>query len=353
MVKGLLVHVAIDSSARAHARNLGVVGPVFDDLRFEYIPLNNTYGIEDKTYSDAPARNQEYGRTLGDFLPAELRRLPIHFDPDFNNFTYGQHGGVYPRVKSLEKLREGNFIFFVASLAPYDPGIYKGDITSLKSYQVGMKNKYVIGFFKVKGVAEAFVFKFSPRLALTLLNIVSFQESGEMPLEMGEMRQELETLEGYGYICKEGGDYRLTGEADNKIRSGEDLLVAIDEMWPEDDDAKRWLFENGCVDINIISGEVSEDELKQNHHYKRLRQLDIDWFSLIAGDSGESALLDRAIPLTEKYENGTFRLNEIGRQIRKRNTDTLRGTRWVDKEGVNLLMDEILKMNPQALKGCA
>lgn len=344
MVKGLLVHVAIDSS------NLGVVGPIFDDLRFEYISLNNTYGIEERTYSQYPARNREYGNNLSDFLPLKFRELPVHRDPNFEHFTYGQHGGNYPRVKSLEKLQEGDFIFFLASLAPYDPNVYKGNIISLKSYQVGRKNKYAIGFFKVEGVADVFVFKSKPRIARAFLNIYAFQESGEMPLEMRGMRQEFNILEKYGYICKEESGYRLTREADNKMRSGEELFVAIDEMWPEEDDARRQLLENGYIDVNVISGEVSEEKLKQNHHYKRLRQLDIDWFSLIAGDTGESALLNRAIPLTEKYEKGSFILNDIGRQIRGRDTDTLRGTRWINEDGVSLLMDEIFKTNPHTLK---
>jgi len=343
-VKGLLVHVGIDTS------NLGVVGPVFDDLHFEYIPLNNTYGIEERTYSEFPARNREYGNTLSDFLPPKFRELPVHYDPNFKHFTYGQHGGIYPRVKVLEKLREGDILFFIASLAPYNPDVYKGDITSLKPYQVGKKNKYVIGYFKVEGVAEAFVFKSSHRLTLALLNVWSFQESGEIPLDLREMRQELGILEKYGYICKEEGDYRLTGEADNKIRSGEELLVAIDEMWPEEDDAREQFLENGYIDINIISGEVNEDKLKQNHHYKRLKPLDIDWFSLTVGDPKESALLVRAIPLTEKYENGSFILNNIGRQIRGRNTDTLRGTRWINEDGVSLLLDAISKTNPYIFK---
>ena len=339
MLKGLLVHVAIDSS------NLGVVGPIFDDLCFEYIPLNNTYGIEERTYMQYTARNREYGDNLSDFLPPKYRELPVHYDPNFEYFTYGQHCGVYQRVKSLEKLREGDFIFFFSSLTPYDPDVYKGDITSLKSYQVGKKNKYVIGFFKVEGVAETFVFKSSPKLTLALLNVWSFQESGKMPLEMKEMGQELSILENYGYICKEESGYRLTREADNKMRSGDELFVAIDEMWPEEDDAREQLLENGYIDLTVISGGVEEDKLKQNHHYKRLRPLDIDWFSLIAGDSKESALLVRAIPLTEKYENGTFILNDIGRQIRGRNTDSLRGTRWINEDGVSLLMDEIFKTN--------
>ena len=340
MVKGLLVHVVIDSS------NLGVVGPLFCDSRFEYIPLNNTYGIERRTYSKFPARNREFGNNLSDFLPPKCRELAVHYDPNFENFTYGQHGGVYPRIKSLEKLRKGDFLFFIASLAPYDAEVYTQDIFSLKSYQVGKKNKYVIGFFEVDGVAEVFAFKSSPRLTLALFCIWSFQESGEVPLEMRDMKQELNILEEYGYICKEQKGYRLTGDADNKLRRGEDLVVAIDEMWPEEENARKRFLEDGFIDINVISGEVSEEKVKKNHHYKRLRPLDIDWFSLITGDPENSILLDKAIPLTENFKNGSFSLNDVGRKIRGRNTDTLRGIRWLYEDGVTILLDEILKMNP-------
>ena len=254
---------------------------------------------------------------------------------------------MYPRIKSLEKLRKGDILFFLASLAPYNPEIYSQNITSLKSYQIGRKNKYIIGFFKVDGVAEVFVFKSSPRLALALLNVRAFQESGEFPLEIRDMKQELKMLEECGYVHREKSGYRLTGEADNQLRSGEELVIAIDEMCPEEENARERLLEGGLIDINVISGEVSKDKVKQNHHYKRLRPLDIDWFSLIIGDPENSAMLCKAVPLTEKFENGSFILNDIGRQIRGRNTDTLRGTRWLDEDGVNFLMDEILKLNPE------
>jgi hypothetical protein len=158
-MKGLLLHVAADTT------NLGVVGPIFEDQSFEYIPINNVYGEEKRTYRDFMASNQRYGRTLADFLPTDVASLPVHYDPDFDNYLYGQPLDKDPRSRVLRNLEHGDVLFFVASLAPYDSYVYARRDELLRSYQVGRRNKYVIGFFTVDGVAEVEAFKSSPRLA--------------------------------------------------------------------------------------------------------------------------------------------------------------------------------------------
>jgi hypothetical protein len=55
VMKGLLVHAAADTS------NLGVVGPIFDNLRFEFIPLESSPDFARRTYSSIPAKNKKYG----------------------------------------------------------------------------------------------------------------------------------------------------------------------------------------------------------------------------------------------------------------------------------------------------
>jgi hypothetical protein len=333
-MKGLLLHVAADTT------NLGVVGPIFEDQSFEYIPVNNVYGEEKRTYRDFMASNQQYGRTLADFLPTDVASLPVHYDPDFDNYLYGQDWSGHPRSLTLRKLERGDVLFFVASLAPYDPYVYARRDELLRSYQAGRRNKYVIGFFTVDGVAEVEAFKSSPRLALALLNVSYMQEAGEAPLDMTSLKEELEWLMGQGFVVREEGDYKLT-------RQGEKVVSYLDEVWPEDEQSKMRLLGEGKIDIYNLSGAVSIEDVKLSHHYKRLRPLDLDYFIVIKGDPNRSALLKRAVRLTERYKDNSFVLNELGRAILHRPSDSLRGARWIDEGAVMLLFKEIERLNPE------
>ena len=156
MVSGLIAHVGADTS------NLGVVGPVFDDLRFEFIPLKSSSLGEEDTYAFIKARNKKYGEFLSDFLPSNLAKCIVHCDPEFEGPTFGQPNNDSSKVKALQKLHEDDFLFFLASLVPYDPRAYRERRYFLKSYQREKKNKYIIGFFKVQGVASVKVKPGSP-----------------------------------------------------------------------------------------------------------------------------------------------------------------------------------------------
>ena len=53
----------------------------------------------------------------------------------------------------LSNLEANDYIFFVASLAPYNKKVYEKQTTAaLKEWQKGKKAKYIIGYFKVQGV---------------------------------------------------------------------------------------------------------------------------------------------------------------------------------------------------------
>ena len=157
MHSGLLLHVAADTT------NLGIVGPIFQDMSFEFLPIPSD--LEKLSYKHYPARNLQYGRNLADFIPSDRAGDPVHCDPEFQRFTYGQpifyegehFTGEIVRTQTLKKLRKGNVLFFFASLAFYNADIYKLKDFSLRSYQVGRKNKYVIGCFTIEGVAEVYV----------------------------------------------------------------------------------------------------------------------------------------------------------------------------------------------------
>jgi hypothetical protein len=121
----------------------------------------------------------------------------------------------------------------------------------------------------------------------------------------------------------------------------------IDDLWPNSEDEQKKLLEKGVLEISNLSGHVSEDDVKGNHHYIRLRSLDWDRFILVKGKPDSYVLLDKAVKLTNGFEQTSFRLNSLGQTILGREKDTLRGFRWIDEKSVGILAKEIVEQNPE------
>ncbi len=180
-MKALLIHVGADQSKK-YRMTLGVNGPIFDDGTFEFIPIlefyyDDTYflrkeehdiivqngeeqegklwTLETRTYSKIEARNKSFGKWLSDYLPQEYDYAVVHFDPDFERFTYGDGIGN-SKARQISYLRGGDYIFFVASLAPYIKDAYFGrDMGLIRYNQKRRMAKYVIGYFKVQATYAA------------------------------------------------------------------------------------------------------------------------------------------------------------------------------------------------------
>jgi len=180
-MKALLIHVGADQSKK-YKMTLGVNAPLFNDDTFEFIPIlefyyDDTYflrkgghniimqngeeqegelpTLETRTYSTMETRNKSFGRCLSDYLPQEYDDVVVHFDPDFEHFTYGDSVNTQKGTQ-ISKLKEGDYIFFVESLAPYVKEVYAGRNKDLiKYYQQHNMAKFVIGYFKVQGVYYA------------------------------------------------------------------------------------------------------------------------------------------------------------------------------------------------------
>jgi hypothetical protein len=265
-MKGLLLHVAADTS------NLGIVGPLFPDGTFEYIPL----GPEDDStrdlpsYKDLRATNQNRGTWLSQFVPSHRASWKAHYDPSFATKTYGEPNNDEPKQLALKRLDCGDYIFFVSSLAPYHPSVYS-EYSILREYQKGRLNKYVIGFFEVTGLG--------------------------------------------------------VGKVDRRRLS-----------------------------VQSLKGNVTESDARGNQHFRRLPTLRNNrkrWrgeFLFVKGHPKRSVLLRRAIPITHRQirtsrGGHTFKLNSLGRQLRNRETDCLRGFRWINERGVRILLRTIRRSN--------
>jgi len=146
-MKALLIHVAADTS---DIGTVGICGPVFIDKNFEFIPIKEAkLTTETRTYTSIALRNKKFGRSLSNFVPSDIKNDIVHYDPDFDHFTYSDP--VYSmRGNMLRKLQQGDFIFFVASLAPFRKDSYVNNIRKVISEnQKGKMAKYVIGYFEI------------------------------------------------------------------------------------------------------------------------------------------------------------------------------------------------------------
>ncbi|HXM21466.1 MAG TPA: hypothetical protein VN948_09405 [Terriglobales bacterium] len=107
----VLLRVGIDTGSG------GIHGPIFSDGSFEYIPIPDAFrgkGVDSRTYGNSRGRS---GRALVEYFPAarreRLSKRSIHFDPEFETFTYGDP--TQPKV-SLRGLNEGSLLVFYSGL---------------------------------------------------------------------------------------------------------------------------------------------------------------------------------------------------------------------------------------------
>lgn len=119
----VLLRVGIDTGSG------GVLGPLFRDGSFEFIPIPDHFkkrGVDKRTYGNTRGRRR---RSLVDYFPPRRRtkqfKQPIHFDPEFRTYTYGDP--TRPKA-SLRKLSPGDLLVFYAGLEGWDhdcpPALY-------------------------------------------------------------------------------------------------------------------------------------------------------------------------------------------------------------------------------------
>ena len=136
----VLLRVGIDTGSG------GILGPLFADGSFEFIPIPDGYGgagVDSRTYGNTCGKG---GRRLVEYFPQsrrdEVSGQPLHFDPEFETFTYGDP--TRPKA-SLRRLEEGSLLVFYAGLKGWDSDCPSG--------------MYIVGYFEVAraGLATSFV----------------------------------------------------------------------------------------------------------------------------------------------------------------------------------------------------
>ena len=129
-MKALLLRVGIDKGTDR------ALGPIFANGTFEYIPLSeNEQTNEQKTYRNTIGR---HGHPLSKDIPSVIGDRTMHYDPEFETFTYGD-----PTAKRdyLLKLQRGDLLVFYAGLTPFENDEYDEAL-------------YIIGYFTVENVVD-------------------------------------------------------------------------------------------------------------------------------------------------------------------------------------------------------
>lgn len=126
-MKVAMLRIGIDSGSG------GIHGPLFRDGSFEYIPIPDGSGLDERTYGNTAGLK---GHNLVEYFP-ERRRVAmasqsIHFDPEFATFTYGD---PTPPKAGLRYLEEGDMLIFYCGLEGWD---HKSE-----------PSLYIMGYFEV------------------------------------------------------------------------------------------------------------------------------------------------------------------------------------------------------------
>jgi hypothetical protein len=129
-MKAVLIRVGIDSQYG------GNVGPIFKDGSFEYVPIPEyEKSNEKRIYSDT---NGQSGKLLSNYVGKIFKNTKIHFDPEFETFTYGDH---LKKSKIFASMDEEDYLIFYSGLKPYMKSLFP-------------RGLYVIGYFCISDVFD-------------------------------------------------------------------------------------------------------------------------------------------------------------------------------------------------------
>jgi Nucleotide modification associated domain 3 len=116
----VLLRVGIDTGGG------GIHSPLFSDGSFEFIPIPDRGGRDERTYGNTVGRS---GRSLVEYFPEGRRQhvttQSMHVDPEFTTFTYGD---PTPPKRGLKRLQSGDLLVFYAGMEGWgwtqDPALY-------------------------------------------------------------------------------------------------------------------------------------------------------------------------------------------------------------------------------------
>lgn len=128
-MQALLLRVGTDSGTG------GGLGPIYPDGTFDYVPIPESHDTaETRSYLDL---DDSRGNPLADHVGEEHRADKVHWDPEFETYTYGD---PTHKRSQLAELEEDDLLIFYAGLKPSDGTDHP--------------RLYVIGYFTVAAVHD-------------------------------------------------------------------------------------------------------------------------------------------------------------------------------------------------------
>lgn len=132
---------AVALNVGANTNEPGFRGPIWADGQFTFLPIP-----ESQPTLESPPTYADLALDLPFDLPAEVADQPVHLDPEFaeypfgERYTYGDPWGV--KARPVLNLSAGDYLFFYATLDPVD----SSDIDGWVDQGWGA---YLIGHFRL------------------------------------------------------------------------------------------------------------------------------------------------------------------------------------------------------------
>jgi hypothetical protein len=119
-MKVAMLRIGIDTGSG------GIHGPLFRDGTFDYIPIPDGFGIDERTYGNTRGlKGQNFVQYFPENRQAKMAGRSVHFDPEFVTFTYGD---PTPPKAGLRYLKKGDMLIFYCGLEGWDvnsePALY-------------------------------------------------------------------------------------------------------------------------------------------------------------------------------------------------------------------------------------
>ena len=134
--KALAVYIGASMSRNSVPRMRGYI---FPNGKYIFIPqVSNDQRAPGPTYRDL---------NLDDYVHPSYYGLKVHYDPEFETFTYGEYmGKADPYTKNLLRLKPNDYLFFITSLQ-FSPGPYR------REWWVKLEwAYYIIGYFEIEEI---------------------------------------------------------------------------------------------------------------------------------------------------------------------------------------------------------
>jgi hypothetical protein len=148
----VLLRVGIDTGCG------GIHSPLFRDGTFEFVPIPDSRGMDQRTYGNSKGRA---GRPFAEYFPKRkqdnARSQAMHVDPEFESFTYGD---PTPPKRGLAKMQPGDLLVFYAGMEGW------GHAVQPALYLAGMFQVKLAGFaadFSEEQIRREFRFNFHVR----------------------------------------------------------------------------------------------------------------------------------------------------------------------------------------------